>query len=146
MDTELKIGDIDDMGFHVGYIDDDGMAWESEQEALVAPAFGRWADAWNAWNLWGEGEEPDPTVPALALPAKCQAEFWGDVERHFTFWIPMVRIYQTDQARKEGLSRAEWLKRTHGRATLPAFVGERSLCARCGRPGRMFYGTVRCSC
>lgn len=146
MDTKLKVGDTDDMGFHVGYIDDEGVAWESEQEAAVSVAFGRWQDAWTQWDLWGTGDEPDPTVPALKLPPAYQPEFWSEVDRFFTFWIPMARIYQTSEGAKDGISRSEYLRRTHGRVQPPQFNGERLLCQRCGRPGRMFYGTVRCAC
>jgi hypothetical protein len=54
----LRLGETDSTGHKVGYIDEGGCCWESEDEMIVSTAVGRCHDAIVAWQK-GEGEKPN---------------------------------------------------------------------------------------
>lgn len=57
-----ELGDRDSDGYLVGWVESDGLCWESRRECEVARASGSYADAWSRWNRTGGvlGVEPDP--------------------------------------------------------------------------------------
>lgn len=49
----VKLGDVDSMGYVVGYIDEEGSCWESCREHDLAITAGRFRDAWIKWKQDG---------------------------------------------------------------------------------------------
>ena len=62
-----KLGDLDDMGVLIGYIDHDGLCWESSEERDTAVVSARYSEAWFTWNESGGvlGDKPDSLLFAL---------------------------------------------------------------------------------
>jgi hypothetical protein len=71
----VRLGERDTSGYLVGYIDDDGLAWESLRERIVAIQGQRLADALAPANPPGSpveqalDEVPDELISAVALEA-----------------------------------------------------------------------------
>lgn len=49
----VRLGDVDCMGYKVGYIDEDGTCWESCREHDLSVTAGRFHDLWIEWNRSG---------------------------------------------------------------------------------------------
>lgn len=58
----VQLGDIDGLGYYVGWIDEDGLAWESRCEREITLSSGAFRDDWMRWNRCGGlvGNEPSP--------------------------------------------------------------------------------------
>lgn len=61
--NQVELGDTDSDGHFVGYIDDQGVSWESKCERDCAIVAGQFFDAWVQWNNCGGvlGVEPQPS-------------------------------------------------------------------------------------
>jgi hypothetical protein len=53
----VRIGEMDTDGKPVGFIDENGLAWESAEEKVIATCAGRFCDALGRWQRH-EGEMP----------------------------------------------------------------------------------------
>ena len=63
-----KLGDFDELGYVIWYIDEDGHCWASCEERDVATTESAYWDAWQEWNRCGGiGPEPAPAWFALTL-------------------------------------------------------------------------------
>jgi len=58
----VRLGETDSSGYLVGWIDQQGLAWESRAEAQIAACSGAFLEAFRAWNRAGGvlGTRPDP--------------------------------------------------------------------------------------
>lgn len=61
----VRLGEIDTGGYFVGYIDEDGLCWESVRERDCAIASGRFYDACIDWDRNGQ-QGPPPSKYAIA--------------------------------------------------------------------------------
>jgi hypothetical protein len=61
---KVRIGDYDSDGYRVGYIDPDGLAWESWTDAETCICAARFWDSYSAWRQQ-KGPRPDPMEVAM---------------------------------------------------------------------------------
>jgi hypothetical protein len=83
----VRLGEFDSQGYLVGYIDEDGLAWESLRERIVAICGNRLADAM-ALPYEHPGRDqamkramadvPDELITAVAAQAAGRLHLWGE--------------------------------------------------------------------
>ncbi len=99
----VKLGERDSEGYFVGWIDENGLAWESRRFRDEAVGCGRLLDAFIAWNSTGGlGKRPDPV--AIFREHNVLEKHWRGTIRDFDRSLMMYRLNALNRARMAQLN------------------------------------------